>query len=360
MDLVSAIIPCYNVSSFVDKFSWIFEQTYPELEVVLVDDGSTDDTWQKLQSFKQQHADKRIVIAHNEINLGLAATRNRGIDLSSGQYLCFWDADDKAYPQFVEKMLAKLKQEQADFVYCAHNTLNHKGGGLFVGIHEEVLAAQHDINLLKQKVFYFHTSACTKMVRRDFIQEHGIKFPLFVLHEDNGWTIQLVLSAQKIAIINEPYYLYYISNPTSLMHQPKRREPGFWQTMHFYSDYMNKLGVVSLLYAEWNLYVVCYVLNKYSSIVPTGVGDQDRFFIKVRDFCRQNNVALTAKDLPIAYRFKVYLLLPNVGCFAEKRDKLKSAYLFGQELLPAMRKLFALIKSAEVQLKEDSTNDKYK
>lgn len=355
MDLVSVIIPCYNVSPFIDNLSWIFEQTYPELEFVLVDDCSKDDTWQKLQAFKQQHADKRIVIAQNEKNSGAAATRNRGFALSSGQYVCFWDADDKAYPQFVEKMLAKLQQEQADFVYCAHNTLNHKGSGRCYPIPNDLLAIQNDIDALKQQVFQFYSAVWNKMVRRSFIQEHDIKFPLIAICEDNCWTMQLVLNAQKIALINEPYYQYYTGHATSLVHQNKLKEPAFWQLMHFYSDYISKSEFASLLHDEWLMYFWCYVLNNHQIIAPEDAeGTQEKFFLKVREFCQQNNIALTDAALPLAYRTPVYLLLPNIGGLAAKRAKLKQSYLSGQKLLPVMHKLSALIKDAEARLKEDS------
>lgn len=355
MDLVSVIVPCYNVSSFVDKLSWIFDQTYSNLEIILVDDCSTDDTLQKLQAFKQLHADKRIIIAHNEKNLGLAATRNRGFELSSGQYLCSWDPDDKAYPQFVDKMLTKLKQEQADFVYCAYDTLNNKGSGQHHLIPNYLLDIQDDIDLLKQQVFRFKAPVWIKMVRRDFIQEHNIKFPLIVLHEDDCWTTQLVLNAKKISFINEPYYQYYTGNTSSITNTYKsndKREKGYWQLMYFNINYINKLNLASLMFDEWNTYFLYYLLNRYQFIVPTN--KQDRFFIKVRDFCQQNNVALTSKELSFKHRLPLYLLLPNIGGFAKKREKLKMAYFSGKKMLVAINRVSALIKDAEANLQEYS------
>ena len=82
MSLVSVIVPCYNVSSFIGNLSSVFEQSYKELELILVDDCSSDDTWQKLQEFKQAHSDKRIIVHHNEQNLGVGLTRNKGFALS--------------------------------------------------------------------------------------------------------------------------------------------------------------------------------------------------------------------------------------------------------------------------------------
>lgn len=316
----------------------------------MVDDCSKDDTWQKLQNFKQQHANKRIIIAQNKQNLGAGETRNRAFALSSGRYVCFWDADDYAYPQFVEKMLSKLRQEQADFVYCAHTALNNRGGVKIYPIADELLVAQNDTALVRQKVFYFHTAVWTKLVRRDFIQEYDIKFPTLILHEDDCWTMQLVLNAKKIAIINEPFYQYFSTNASSLSHHKEVKECTYWQLMQFNSDYLNKLGLTSLMFDEWNFYFLGYVLNKYSFLIPTA--RQDQFFLKVRDFCQQNNVALKEKELPFNHRFPLYLLVPSIGGLVKKRDKLKQAYSFSKKLLPLMNRLSALIKDAEFNIKE--------
>lgn len=305
MDLVSVIIPCYNVSSFVDKLSWIFEQTYPELEFVLVEDCSTDDTWQKLQDFKSLHADKRIILERNEQNLGAGETRNRGFALSSGKYVCFWDADDRALPLFVEKMLAKIQQEQADFVYCANTFLyddvdNQFGqGGRVEKFHEipkELLAVQHDINELKRLVFRFSYVVWNKLVRRDYIQEHDIRFPPFY-GEDLCWNMQLVLNAQRIALIEESYFQHYVDNPASFTHRMNAqnlRAESFWNVEQFYFDYMNKLGVTSALFDEWTrdfLGEASHVLR----IIPES--ERRKFSLDVAAFSKQHQMGITV-NLP--------------------------------------------------------------
>ena len=107
------------------KLSSVFNQTYTNLELVLVDDCSKDDSWQKIQAFKQEHVDKNIVICRNDTNLGAGPTRNRGFALSSGSAVYFMDADDELEPDLIEKMLGKLRQDQADFVHCGYSS--HRG-----------------------------------------------------------------------------------------------------------------------------------------------------------------------------------------------------------------------------------------
>lgn len=348
MDLVSIIIPCYNVSSFVDELTWVFEQTYHELEVVLVDDCSTDDTWQKLQAFKQQHADKRIIIAHQEKNAGPGAARNRGFALSSGQYVCFWDVDDRAYPQFVEKMLAKLQQEQADFVCCGFNTWDGKKVTSYQGFASELLAAQNEeISVVRQLVFLFnvHWPLWEKLMRRDFMQEHDIRFPEIYASDDVSVVYQLLLHAQKVAFIDEPYYRYYVSNSGSVMHRSELREQGFWSAMQFAFDYINKAGLVYVVYDSWNCLFLKYALDAYYCLPAWR---RAAFLLKVRESAPQYNIVLTAKELPLINRSRVYRLLPKIVCFAKKREQMKQAYFLGQDWLEFISRL----EEAEAELKE--------
>lgn len=293
MDLVSVIIPCYNVSRFVKKLSWIFEQTYPELELVLIDDCSTDKTWPRLKAFKRQHADKRIILAQNTQNEGAGETRNHGLTLSSGKYVCFWDADDKAYPFFVERMLAKIQQENADFVFCAHDRLDVEGKVTSWYIVDNLIAAQNDINSLKQQVFDFYVTPWTKMVRRDFIQEHDIRFAPLSIGDDNCWTLQLVLNAKKIAFLNEPCYQYYIGNPlSSTNHRSDLWVKSFYYVVPFYLDYINKLGLAPLLYDKWKTYFVSSALETLKHVPDE---QREKFLRDVVAYGKQHQIELGLK-----------------------------------------------------------------
>lgn len=111
--LVSIIIPAYNVEKYIEKcLKSILEQTYKNIEVIVVDDGSTDKTAQLIDSISKQ--DDRIQVIHKE-NSGVSAARNSGIEISTGDYLVFVDGDDYLAEDYVEYMLSLVEKTGSDF-----------------------------------------------------------------------------------------------------------------------------------------------------------------------------------------------------------------------------------------------------
>lgn len=99
-DLISVIIPIYNVEKYLDKcIETVINQTYSNLEIILVDDGSTDLSGKKCDEWKKK--DKRIIVVHKE-NGGLSSARNAGIDIATGKYISFIDSDDFVESQIFE------------------------------------------------------------------------------------------------------------------------------------------------------------------------------------------------------------------------------------------------------------------
>ena len=114
--LLSVIVPCYNVAQWVEKcVASITRQTYKELEIILIDDGSTDNTPSLLDSLAAQ--DKRIRVIHQK-NQGSSITRENGLKASKGAYVTFVDADDRIHEKMYETMVGGLDREQADIAVC--------------------------------------------------------------------------------------------------------------------------------------------------------------------------------------------------------------------------------------------------
>ena len=116
--LVTVLIPAYNAEKYIiEAVGSIQRQTYHNLEILIIDDGSTDRTNQILYVLKQK--DKRIELVENETNLGLIKTLNKGIDLAKGKYIVRLDSDDVAHPDRIrEQIAAMLKDDNIDFVGC--------------------------------------------------------------------------------------------------------------------------------------------------------------------------------------------------------------------------------------------------
>ncbi len=322
MSLVSVIVPCYNVSSFIGNLSSVFEQSYKELELILVDDCSSDDTWQKLQEFKQAHSDKRIIVHHNEQNLGVGLTRNKGFALSSGEFVVFWDADDQIEPDYIEKMLSQLNQKQADFVCCAYYF--HEGAQVsVVPVEHELLESKTTLEI-KHHFFNFMCAVWNKLVRRSFIEQYNISFPDSAYGEERVWTMQLVLNANNIAFVEEPLY-HYFRFPNSMTSWSNIRVlDGISYLLQFSEQLFHQKGMFDDLVDEWKLRCL-YDATKWWFKFPNGSDLQCQFALRFYDFCQKQNIELVWQKYPFYVRAPLYRLLSK-KLNLKLRWKLKCSY----------------------------------
>lgn len=211
--LVSVIIPIYNVEKYLDRcVQSVVKQTYKNLEIILVDDGSPDNCPELCDEWKK--ADSRIKVIHKK-NGGLSDARNAGLDIATGEYIAFVDSDDYVHPQYIEILYYIAKKEDADVVSCEFKKVSqdeetHE-------CYEEI--RKDDINIkeyteITDKVI--GVVAWNKLYKRGLFEK--IRFPIGRLHEDNGIWWKVVFYAKKIVPTSEKLY-YYIDNPMSIMRQ---------------------------------------------------------------------------------------------------------------------------------------------
>ena len=124
MPLVSVIMPAYNAERFLNAaIESVLAQSISHWELLVIDDCSTDGTYQ----VALQQKDPRICVLQNEVNRGVAETRNRGIRLAKGKYIAFLDSDDIWHPQKLEKQIEKLEAEDAQLCYCSYEIIGVDG-----------------------------------------------------------------------------------------------------------------------------------------------------------------------------------------------------------------------------------------
>lgn len=123
--LVSIVLPIYNVEKYLDRcIESVINQTYRNLEILLVDDGSPDDCPQKCEEWAKK--DGRIKVIH-KANAGLGYARNTGIENASGEYICFFDSDDYIDPSTIEKAYNTAQKNNSDMVLFGHYDVNAQG-----------------------------------------------------------------------------------------------------------------------------------------------------------------------------------------------------------------------------------------
>ena len=211
-DLISIIVPIYNVEEYLDKcIESIIAQSYSKLEIILIDDGSTDKSG--IIAEKYSLFDHRIVVIHKK-NGGLSDARNVGIDIAKGKYLMFVDSDDYISIDCVEYLYTSLTRTQSSIsVGKLKKTKNRDE--LYTGIETEkmIFDKYEAINQL----FYankYSVAAPGKLYLAELFD--GIRFPIGKLHEDVFTTYKVFLKSDRIYYGNKIVYFYY-HRPGSIM-----------------------------------------------------------------------------------------------------------------------------------------------
>ena len=210
-DLISVIVPIYKVEDYLDAcIGSIVAQTYPHLEIILVDDGSPDgcgalcDEWAK--------RDDRIKVIHKP-NGGLSDARNAGLEVASGDYIAFVDSDDWIEPGMYEQMLAALLQEDADICACRISSRYPDRRADWGCPEYRVTGPEQTYAMLYDDAAY-PVSAWNKLYRKELWKE--LRFPVGKICEDAFTTYRLIHSAKRIVQLPEALYCYRI-RPESIM-----------------------------------------------------------------------------------------------------------------------------------------------
>lgn len=209
-DLISVIIPVFNVGAYLDKcMTSVVQQSYKELEIIVVDDGSTDNSPQICDNWSVK--DDRVHVIHKE-NGGLSDARNAGLAVATGSYISFVDSDDWLKPQFMETLMRTLKENNADIAEC---------GVLYVDEQDHVLrkrCCQED-KVVKSKIEALcalvkengiYQTVWNKLYKRDVLE--GILFEKGKYNEDDFWTYQVFDRAEKLVAISDELYCYLQRN----------------------------------------------------------------------------------------------------------------------------------------------------
>jgi len=204
--LISIIVPIYNVEKYLSKcIDGILNQTYKNLEIILVDDGSPDDCGRICDEYSLQ--DKRIKVIHKS-NGGLSDARNVAIDLMNGEYVTFIDSDDFVSSDYVETLYNLIEKSKCEI--SVSQFIPYSVGKLI-----EILQPKEKTTILNvddavRIMFYqeyFDTSAWGKMYERNLFSS-GVRYPKEALFEDLPTTYLLFLKANNIAVTNRITYYY--------------------------------------------------------------------------------------------------------------------------------------------------------
>lgn len=226
--IVSVVVPVYNVANYIEEtIGSLCAQTFEDIEIICVDDGSTDDSRDRLVRCAQK--DSRILVYGQE-NSGVSAARNAGMAVARGRYLSFVDGDDRLVSEAYGHLVRRADADRLDLLafdaktvflndeiarqnseYADYYERSREYSGVTTG--PELVAAMVAND-------DYRPSPCLYLLRRSLVEDEGISFHPAVIHEDNGFTFGAYMSARHAAHVKEPLYLRFMRD-NSIMTKPK-------------------------------------------------------------------------------------------------------------------------------------------
>lgn len=229
---ISIIVPVYNAEKYLEKcVDSLLNQTYCNLEILLIDDGSKDTSGQLCDEYAKR--DTRIQTVHKE-NGGLVSAWKKGVEVSSGQYLCFVDSDDWVDESMIEEMAEHLTGEEREVVASDYVIERDDGSRQFVW--QELPPGEYLKEDMKEKVIpnllgrenrYVTISRCMKLISKRLIEENQkYSDPAVIMGEDITITLPILIDCNRLYIMDHKAYYHYLYVRESIVH---RYDSGFYE-----------------------------------------------------------------------------------------------------------------------------------
>lgn len=216
----SVVIPVYNSEKYLKKcLNSVINQTLKDIEIICVDDGSTDKSVEILNSFAEK--DGRITVLRQE-NQFAGVARNNGFKNARGKYVVFWDADDYFEPDALSLMYSKCEKEQADICLCAASRFDDEGGKKEIDesfLKKRFLPREKVFSVKTHPEYIFNIASNVpwqRMLRADFIRENNLEFQNLRQANDTYFVMTSMFYAKRITYTEKPLVSYRVNNALSI------------------------------------------------------------------------------------------------------------------------------------------------
>ena len=286
MKRVSVVVPVYNVEKYMEKcFRSLINQTLEELQIIIVNDGSTDNSnkiiHNLIKKYKQENGKKEIIYLEKE-NGGLSDARNYGMKYADSKYIAFLDSDDYIEKDTYQKMYEKIEEEKADMVECDFIWEYPNKNKTDTGVIYTLDTIIKDIRVV----------AWNKLIKKEIIDINKIEFPKGYRYEDVLFTYKLIPYLNKVSFIKEPL-IHYLQRENSISNNQTIKTKDIIYVLDTTLEYYKEKGIyekykeqVEYIYAR---YIFCSSLKRMKKI-------EDR---KIRKECLKESFE------------KVYITFPN-------------------------------------------------
>lgn len=324
---ISIVVPVYNTALYLDRcIESLVNQSYKDIEIILVNDGSTDNSRQICAAWAEK--DSRIKYISQE-NGGLSAARNTGIESSTGEWLCFVDSDDCVSPFYAENLLKMATENNVKIAVCGYRLTDESTPVEMIGVplalhHTELLDPQQYFERLYTDKEIVYVAAWNKIYHHSIFC--SLRFEDGKLHEDEGIIHRTIGQCEKIAVNYEPLYFYAVRQGSIMKTSGFR--PANMDVLEFWAermDYFRTKGWDNLVYFTMKNYLV-KCLELYN-LIDDATADGSMY--RKHLMAVYKNMLAEMKKSPVKSK-KFVLQMEYYGLFPKKfADVDRNTFLFG-------------------------------
>ncbi|WP_313893766.1 glycosyltransferase family 2 protein [Psychrobacillus sp.] len=319
-EIISVIVPIYKVEDYLNRcVDSILKQTYKNLEVILIDDGSPDKCGEICDEYAK--IDERVKVIHKR-NGGISNARNAGLEIAKGEYISFIDGDDWIHVEYFEKLYQLLRKTDSDISVCCFiktSTEDTQGENS-----KEIIYEYSNIDALGQFSDRFNVEMVVvwgKLFKRKLLEE--IRFPVERVHEDEFTTYKLIYKAKKIVLTTEQL-LYYWQRKDSFMgvgFKIKHRLDAI-DAFKERAEFFEEIGLEDLSYKTYRqLFFIYMDVKKRKNVFESELmkDNFDRNFKGLRENLRKNK-----KNTKFRMFYELYYIQPKImSLFLEVYGKVR-------------------------------------
>ncbi len=266
---VSVILPVYNVGKYLrQSLDSLINQSLKEIEIICVNDGSTDDSYDILEEYKNK--DNRIKVIHKE-NKGTGAARNDGLKLATGECIGFVDPDDWVKPIMYERLYTLLKEKNLDIAMCMPDGYDEKNGinrpfPYFVDDNFKDMIDDRIFNWRDLSPFKYPMCVWNKLYTKELFDKNQIWFTEGLDFEDHSVIFGTLLTAKKMFFIREKLYVYRFNRVGSVLSDNNRRLIDHIEIFNIVEDLMKRTNTYTALRNDFLFYKIHNLFYYYSMI----------------------------------------------------------------------------------------------
>lgn len=332
--LVSVIVPVYNVANHIEEcIGSLINQTYPHIELLLVDDCGTDNSIELVTALLSNSSVTWKLLRHDK-NRGLSAARNTGVDAATGDYLYFIDSDDFLDKNALSILVSKAQETQAEMVMGNYQNYYQDGTtkqGFATRTNKSILEPDPLKGYIQQR---YAPMAWNKLIKSSWYKAKKVRFIEGILHEDEPWSLILAFQCNKISYVNDIIY-FYRQREGSIMHSSDNAEKKIqarikWQQIaHSFLKEVETRDKIKHDYTKWLNTCILYL---FTTIIHRHYAQKEELLTQLlkcayapqRSECeldihyRMYHLLLFSKSMPVSLAYEHTCNLYEEKCHIRK------------------------------------------